>query len=206
MIEIILDNINNSEVNVADLPITKIEWIEVCPLFEEDFYNTLMEMPNDKRAELLVEKMNDDRIVQMLFSKFGTFGLRSNVIRSIYAFGQTHGIGYTLKPHVDSYPRVFNMVFHFAEDDNTPEAGTAVYDIKNFETKEYETYATANYLRNSCTILCLNTHSWHGVDMLMKDIKRDSVVLVFSAEEWNENQMHYADWKPGVTVNYEKVY
>jgi len=200
-----INNIINSDVSIADLDITKIEWIEVCPLFEEDFYNELMSMPNSKRAEVLVEKMNDKRIVDILFSKFGKFGLRSTVIRSIYAFGQTHGIGYTLKPHVDSYPRVFNMVFHFTEDDEVPEAGTAIYDIKSLGKKEYETYATAKYLKNSCTILCLNSDSWHGVDMLMKDIKRDSVVLVFSAEEWNESQMHYADWKPGVTVNYEKV-
>lgn len=205
MIEKIVNLIEKSEVSVADLPITKVEWIEMFPLFEDHFYDELMAMPNEERAQVLVEKMNDERLVQMLFSKFGTFGLRSDVIRSIYAFGQTHGIGYTLKPHVDSYPRVFNMVFHFAEDDNVPEAGTAIYDVKNFETKEYETYATAKYLRNSCTILCLNTHSWHGVDMLMKDIKRDSVVVVFSAEEWNETQMHYADWKPGITVNYENV-
>lgn len=205
MIDNIVNRIEKSEVSVADLSITKIEWIELCSLFEEDFYNELIAMPNEERAHVLVEKMNDKRLVQMLFSKFGTFGLRSDVIRSIYAFGQTHGIGYTLKPHVDSYPRVFNMVFHFAVDDNAPEAGTAIYDIKNFETKEYKTYATAKYLRNSATVLCLNTHSWHGVDMLMKDIKRDSVVVVFSAEEWNENQIHYAEWKPGITVNYEKV-
>ena len=46
-----INNIINSDVSIADLDITKIEWLEVCPLFEEDFYNELMSMSNSKRAE-----------------------------------------------------------------------------------------------------------------------------------------------------------
>jgi hypothetical protein len=198
-------NINDTVIDSVSYDITNMQWLFVDPMFNEPTYEKLLEMDQEHRARQLVDMFNDDAIVQLLYKKFDTTEARSDTIKSIYAFWQTHHAGYTLKPHVDSYPRVFTVVVYFAKDNDTPEAGTAIYNIIDKDNKIYETVGIAPYHRNSGMIICPTSTSWHGVDMLKKDIDRESVVIVFSAEEWNEKQMHYATWKPGVTVDYKKV-
>jgi len=178
------------------------EYLCIKNLFPEDFYNELKSLSMQEASKRVHEVFINEGFVNLLFEKFNKSPKRSTLIKSIYAFWQQHGVGYTLKPHVDSFPRVFTMTVYLADNDNTPNAGTAVYDV-NRSTKEYKTIGMMPYLRNSCMIICpYDNLTWHGVDMLVDDIKRDSIVVVFSAQEWNETQMHYADWKPGVTVNY----
>lgn len=178
------------------------EYLCIKNLFPEDFYNELKSLSMQEASKQVHEVFINEDFVNLLFEKFNKSPKRSTLIKSIYAFWQQHGVGYTLKPHVDSFPRVFTMTVYLADNDNTPNAGTAVYDV-NRSTKEYKTIGMMPYLRNSCMIICpYDNLTWHGVDMLVDDIKRDSIVVVFSAQEWNETQMHYADWKPGVTVNY----
>lgn len=178
------------------------EYLCIKNLFPEDFYNELKSLSMQEASKRVHEVFINEDFVNLLFEKFNKSPKRSTLIKSIYAFWQQHGVGYTLKPHVDSFPRVFTMTVYLADNDNTPNAGTAVYDV-NRSTKEYKTIGMMPYLRNSCMIICpYDNLTWHGVDMLVDDIKRDSIVVVFSAQEWNETQMHYADWKPGVTVNY----
>ena len=178
------------------------EYLCIKNLFPEDFYNELKSLSMQEASKQVHEVFINEDFVNLLFEKFNKSPKRSTLIKSIYAFWQQHGVGYTLKPHVDSFPRVFAMTVYLADNDNTPNAGTAVYDV-NRSTKEYKTIGMMPYFRNSCMIICpYDNLTWHGVDMLVDDIKRDSIVVVFSAQEWNETQMHYADWKPGVTVNY----
>jgi hypothetical protein len=178
------------------------EYLCIKNLFPEDFYNELKSLSMQEASKRVHEVFINEDFVNLLFEKFNKSPKRSTLIKSIYAFWQQHGVGYTLKPHVDSFPRVFTMTVYLADNDNTPNAGTAVYDV-NRSTKEYKTIGMMPYLRNSCMIICpYDNLTWHGVDMLTDNIKRDSIVVVFSAQEWNETQMHYADWKPGVTVNY----
>jgi hypothetical protein len=178
------------------------EYLCIKNLFPEEFYAELKSLPMPEVSKKVHEVFVNEDFVKLLFEKFKASPKRSEVIKSIYAFWQSHGVGYTLKPHVDSFPRVFTMTVYLADNDDAPNAGTAVYEV-NSSTKEYKTVGMMPYLRNSCMIICpYEKLTWHGVDMLTDDISRDSVVVVFSAQEWNDKQMHYADWKPGVTVNY----
>ena len=106
------------------------------------------------------------------------------------------------------FPEGFNIASTATQPDGSlevmvPEAGTAVYEVDR-HTKQYKTIGMMPYLRNSCMIICpYDMLTWHGVNMLTEDLNRDSTVIVFSALEWNNKQMHYAEWKPGDTVNYE---
>jgi len=199
------DNIKNSAMIVENYETTKMEWLFIEPMISEEMYTELLSISGPDRAARLVDIFNDEEIIQLLYQKFANTEVRSDTIKSIYAFHQVHGAGYTLKPHVDSYPRVFTVVMYFAKDNDTPEAGTVVYNIIDIEKKEYETSGIAPFRRNSGMIISPTDSSWHGVDMLTKELERESVVLVFSAEPWNDSQMHYADWKPGVTVDYKKI-
>ncbi len=205
-----MENINLTLVQqhtVNSLRNTEIEfssyyYMTIKNLFPDDFYKLLKQTPIDKVDSIVHEVFCDAEFVNLLATKFKDAPRRSSHIKSVYAFWQRHNAGYTLKPHVDSYPRVFTMTVYLADNNETPEAGTVVYDV-NKETRTYKTVGLMPYLENSCMVICpYDEVTWHGVDMLEKDINRDSVVVVFSAEEWNEGQLHYATWKPGKTVDY----
>jgi len=201
-----LDNIQAHTVNALESTIVSespYQYVCIENLFPEDFYVKLKAMSLEDASRLIQQVFVNESFVKLLFEKFKQSPKRSNVIRSIYAFWQRHGLGYTLKPHVDSYPRVFTLTVYLADNNEVPEAGTAVYEVDR-HTKQYKTIGMMPYLRNSCMIICpYDMLTWHGVNMLTEDINRDSTVVVFSALEWNNEQMHYAEWKPGDTVNYE---
>lgn len=189
--------LNSSAVNTHGY-----EWISVVDLFPVDYYNYLDNLDNHSLSEQVLQVFDNPVFVELLFAKFANSKLRSNTISSIYTFWQVAGAGYSLKPHVDSYPRVFTMTLYFPENNDTPEAGTAIYDV-DYNTKQYKTLAVSPYIKNSCKIIApYDGVSWHGVNPIHKDIQRKSVVCVFSDQQWNSDQMHYADWKPGRTVNY----
>jgi len=193
-----VNSLRNTEIEFSDY-----YYMTIMDLFPEDFYQKLKSLDIKESQNIVHEIFCNKDFVTLLSEKFKSASRRSDTIKSVYAFWQRHTAGYTLKPHVDSYPRVFTMTVYLADNNDVPEAGTAVYRV-NKETKEYETIGMMPYLRNSCMVICpYDELTWHGVNMLEKDIDRDSVVVVFSAEEWNENQLHYADWKPGKTVDYE---
>lgn len=176
-------------------------WMHVTDFLPDEQYKKIAQA---RSAQALVDAYDDPAIVSALYEKFSGHNVRQSNIRSIYAFWQSSGAGYSLKPHEDSWPRVFTIVFYFAEDDSYPEAGTSIYEVDE-KQRTYRTVATAPYLPNSASIIAPETgKSWHGVDLIKRPVDRQSAVLVFSAEEWNSNQLHYADWKPGKTVNYER--
>lgn len=192
-----VNSLHNTEVEYNDF-----YYMTIKNLFPEEFYQKLKSIDITEVDKMVHEVFCNEEFVKLLAEKFKNAPRRSDHIKSVYAFWQRHTAGYTLKPHVDSYPRVFTMTVYLAENDDVPEAGTAVYSV-NKEVRSYETIGLMPYLRNSCMVICpYDELTWHGVNMLTTDINRDSVVVVFSAEEWNENQLHYATWKPGETVNY----
>jgi len=191
-----------ASLNATELTRSDFNYLMIHDLFPEDFYQQLKQLPVEETDEIVHSVFNHEPFVQALAHKFEDSPRRSDTIRSVYAFWQRAGAGYTLKPHVDSYPRVFTMTVYLADDNDTPEAGTAAYRVDR-STRTWETIGMMEYLRNSCMIISpYDDLTWHGVNLIEKDIVRDSVVLVYSAEEWNESQMHYANWKPGETVNY----
>lgn len=193
---------------VAALAATDIEkldyqYMTIKDLFPEEFYSQLTKLEMSEIAHIVCNVFANEDFAVALKQKFAESPIRSETIKSVYAFWQSHGTGYTLKPHVDSFPRVFTMTVYLAENDDHPEAGTSVYAVDT-NTREYETVGLMPYLRNSTMVICpYDMLTWHGVEMLEADIDRRSVVVVFSAQDWNKDQMHYAEWKPGVTVNYE---
>lgn len=178
------------------------EWISIVNLFPADYYNYLINLDNKDLSQEVLEVFDNEDFVKLLYRKFANSKKRSNTISSIYTFWQVAGSGYSLKPHVDSYPRVFTMTLYFPQDNNNPQAGTAIYDV-DYNTREYQTLAVSPFLKNSCKIIApYDDVTWHGVNLLHEDIQRKSVVCVFSDQEWNKQQLHYADWKPGRTVSY----
>ena len=187
----------------ATVQTTTMDFITVEDAFPEDFYQSLLDMPVQDTDNIAVEVFNDSRIVKLLYDKFASAPVRSDVIKSIYAFWQQSGCGYSLRPHVDGFPRVFTVIINLAENNNLPHIGTAIYDV-NLANNTYTTNTVAPYLRNSFSVIAPHDHTWHGVNLIKETVDRRSIVLVFSAQEWNEDQLHYADWKPGVTVNYGK--
>jgi len=191
-----------SRLQDTDVKYNTYQFMCIPDLFPEDFYNEIKNSKLEDASALVHSVFNSEEFTKELFRKFSDSPKRSETIRSIYSFHQSHGRGYTLKPHVDSYPRVFTMTVYLANDNKTPEAGTAVYSVDK-NTKQWKTIDMMPYLKNSCMIICpYDDLTWHGVNILEKDIDRDSIVVVFSAEKWNESQIHYAEWKPGKTVNY----
>lgn len=177
------------------------DWIYVTDLLPEDEYWRIRENQDSKR---MLELFDDPEIVRVLYDKFSNAKIRSEKISSIYSFWQTAGSGYSLKPHEDSYPRVFTMTYYFAENDQTPEAGTSVYRV-NKQDRTWETLATAPYVPNSAMIIAPYTDvTWHGVNLIEKDVDRQSCVVVYSDLEWTSEQLHYAEWKPGKNVNYTR--
>lgn len=178
------------------------EWIAIQDLFPNDVYEELMSSGLQEASEKILEIFDNPNFVKLLYDKFHNSPVRSDLISSIYTFWQQSGAGYSLKPHCDSYPRVFTMTVYLADDDDHPEAGTAIY-LVNEKTKYYKTMAVAPYLKNSCKIIApYDNLTWHGVNLIETDVNRKSVVTVFSDQEWDENQLHYATWKPGRTVKY----
>jgi len=178
------------------------EWVAIQNLFPDDVYQELMGCNLQTASEHILEIFDNPNFVKLLFEKFRDSPLRSDLISSIYTFWQRAGAGYSLKPHCDSYPRVFTMTVYLADDDSSPEAGTAIYSVDKF-TKKYETLAVAPFVRNSCKIIApYDNLTWHGVNLIKEPVDRKSVVTVFSDQEWDENQLHYATWKPGRTVKY----
>lgn len=177
-------------------------WLYIKDFLPEEHYKKIKETGGTGGSAMLVDVFDSPAIVSELYKKFGAWEIRSEAIKSIYSFWQWAGAGYSLKPHEDSFPRVFTMAYYFAQDDKCPEAGTAIYDV-DYVNKEYTTLTVAPYVPNSAIIFAPGTDStWHGVNVIEKQIDRQSAVLVFSAQEWDENQLHYAEWKPGRTVNY----
>ena len=190
---------------LTNTPIRKndYEWVYLENLFSEETYNQLLELDNQKLSEVMLEVFDNHEWIALLSQKFQNSPKRSDSIKSIYTFWQEAGAGYSLKPHEDSFPRVFTMTLYFPDNNDAPEAGTAIYRV-NTHNKDYETIAVAPFLRNSGKIIApYEGLTWHGVNLVEKDIRRRSVVVVFSAQEWNENQLHYSEWKPGRTVEYQ---
>lgn len=178
------------------------EWMHIRDIFPSDYYAKLKSEPLDKVQHMLVEDFNDDRVFKAVSDKFIDAPKNGDEIKSVYAFWQTHGKGYTLKPHEDGPSRLFTFTIYLADNDDYPDAGTAVYEV-NEETREYKTVGMMPYLMNSAMLIApFNKRTWHGVNMLTQDIKRDSVVLVFGNHAWNSGEVHYAKWKAGTTVSY----
>ena len=178
------------------------EWTSIEGIFPEDVFQRLLDGDPAETAAEMVDIFDNPAYVDALFKKFYNSPLRSQKISSIYAFPQSSGPGYTLKPHVDSYPRVFTMTVYLAPNNDYPGAGTAIYDVDR-NTRTWETLGTAPFLRNAAKVIApYDNLTWHGVDLITDPVERRSVVVVFSDQEWNENQLHYAEWKPGRTVEY----
>lgn len=193
-----IERIKNSQVSTTG----GYPWIHVTDLLPHDHYDEIAKTAGTAGSKMLVDVFDSPEIVKALYNKFSDWPVRTDEIKSIYAFWQSTGAGFSLKPHEDSWPRVFTFAYYFAQDDKCPEAGTAIYKVDP-DNKTYETLEVAPYLPNSATIFAPDTGAtWHGVNLIKEKIDRQSAVIVFSAEEWNENQLHYADWKPGRTVSY----
>jgi len=191
-----VDRLNNTELQHINF-----DWMSITELFPDDVYTQLSRMNNTNLSKSVLDIFDNENFVKALYNKF-TGPVRSDTISSIYTFWQLAGTGYSLNPHVDSYPRVFSMVLYFPENDDYPHVGTAIYEADP-QTKVYQTLEISPYIRNSCLIIApYENLTWHGVNMVKEDIQRRSVVCVFSDKEWNHNERYYADWKPGKNVNY----
>ena len=178
------------------------EWLYLEKLFSDQSYQQLIALDNQTLSETMLEVFDNPQWVSLLYKKFQNSPRRSEVIKSVYTFWQEAGSGYSLKPHEDSFPRVFTMTLYFPHDDSAPDAGTAIYRV-NTHTKDYETLAIAPFIPNSGKIIApYDGLTWHGVNLVQGDVNRRSVVVVFSAQEWNADQLHYSEWKPGRTVEY----
>lgn len=190
----VLQNTPNSSYN--------FEWCCMDNLFPEEDYERFRTQSLQQTSQDMLDIFDNEEFVKTLFEKFSNSKLRSDVISSIYTFHQVSGAGYSLKPHCDSYPRVFTMVVYLADDNDYPEYGTAIYSVDR-AARTYETVDMSPFVRNSAMIFPpYDNETWHGVNMNEQPLERKSIVVVFSAEEWNENQLHYAEWKPGRTVKY----
>lgn len=178
------------------------EWMHIRSIFPDDYFKLLKSIPLEEVQHMLVNDFNDIDVMSAVCEKFVDTPKNGDIIQSIYAFWQTHGAGYTLKPHEDGPSRIFTFTIYLPDNDDYPEAGTAIYEV-NEEIREYKTVGMMPYLMNSAMLICpFNKRTWHGVNMLTKPIKRDSIVLVFANHEWAEGKVHYADWKAGVNVNH----
>ena len=163
---------------------------------------TLKSTPLEKVQHMLVNDFNDRNVMSAVCEKFVNAPKNGDTIKSIYAFWQTHGTGYTLKPHEDGPSRIFTFTIYLPDNDEYPDAGTAIYEVDE-ANREYKTVGMMPYLMNSAMLIAPYTkRTWHGVNMLTKPIKRDSIVLVFANHEWAEGKVHYAKWKAGVNVNH----
>lgn len=178
------------------------EWFSIADIFPDDVFQRLLEQDANETAAEMLEIFDNPEFVAALFSKFYNSPLRSKKISSIYTFPQSSGAGYTLKPHVDSYPRVFTMTVYLAPNNDYASAGTAVYEADR-ATRTWRTLGTAPFLRNYAKVIApYDDLTWHGVDLITDPVERRSVVVVFSDQTWDESQLHYAEWKPGRTVEY----
>lgn len=182
---------------------THMHFMSIDNLFPDDFYKYVMTLELTEAQRLAHDILCDEHIVKTLYKKFVDAELRSDVIRSVYAFWQRSGAGYSLKPHVDSYPRVFTVIVNLADSNEHPNIGTAMYSVDD-QIKQYTTNAVAPYVMNSASVIAPNDHTWHGVNLIENPVDRKSIVVVFSAQEWNDDQIHYSEWKSGSTVNYVK--
>ena len=178
------------------------EWLHVSNLVPDEVYKQIKNTGGTEGSKMLLELFDDPDIVKALYSRWTD--TRSDTIQSIYTFWQRASAGYSLKPHEDGWPRVFTFAFYFPDNNDNPEAGTAIYEVDPI-TKQYNTVAVGSYEENSATIVAPNYGvSWHGVNLIENKINRESAVIVFSAEPWDEGQLHYADWKPGKNTNYAR--
>lgn len=178
------------------------EWMHIRKLFSKEYYQKLKSSSPKDIQNMLINDFNDTDVMNAVCEKFVDAPKNGDTIQSIYAFHQTHGMGYTLKPHEDGPSRIFTFTIYLADNDDYPEAGTAVYEVDE-ETREYKTVGMMPFLVNSAMLIAPYTkRTWHGVNMLTKDIERESVVLVFANHPWEEGKVHYANWKAGVNVNH----
>lgn len=178
------------------------EWMHINNIFPPEYFKQLKSLPLTEVQRMLVEDFNDPDVMKAVCTKFIDAPKNGDIIKSVYAFWQTHGTGYTLKPHEDGPSRIFTFTIYLPDNDDYPDAGTAVYEV-NEKTRDYKTVGMMPYLTNSAMLIAPCTkRTWHGVNMLTKPIKRDSIVLVFANHEWAPGKVHYADWKSGVNVDY----
>ena len=186
----------------TDVHSSPYEWMHIENIFPDEYFKLLKSTPLEEVQHMLVNEFNDPNIMNAVCKKFLDAPKNGDTIQGIYAFWQTHGTGYTLKPHEDGPSRIFTFTIYLPDNNDYPEAGTAIYEV-NEDTREYKTIDIVPYQMNSAMLIAPYNHrTWHGVDMLTKPIKRDSIVLVFANHEWKEGKVHYADWKAGVTVNH----
>lgn len=195
------DHIANA-INSTNINTSPYEWMHITNLFTDDYFKLLKSTSLEKVQHMLVDDFNDEKVMSAVCNKFSNSPKNGDTIKSIYAFWQTHGTGYTLKPHEDGPSRIFTFTIYLPDNDDYPEAGTAIYEVDE-EKREFNTVGMMPYVMNSAMLIAPYTkRTWHGVNMLTKPIKRDSIVLVFANHEWAEGKVHYADWKAGVNVNH----
>jgi len=186
----------------SNINILPYEWMHIENIFSDEYYKLLKSTPLEEVQKMLIDDFNDPDVFDTVIEKFTGAPLNGDTINSIYAFWQSHGKGYTLKPHEDGETRIFTFTIYLADNNDYPEAGTAVYEV-NENTKEYKTVSMIPYTMNSAMLIApCKKRTWHGVNMLEHNIKRDSIVLVFATHKWEPGQMHYADWKSGISVTH----
>ena len=190
---------------IHDTPVDRrggYPWLTVSDVVPPAEYERLRQTGGTEASQRLVDAFDDPRIVRQLYQSFSGEH-RPDPIRSIYAFWQRTGSGYSLKPHEDSWPRVFTVVMYFPEDDDYPLAGTSIYAVDE-DARTYSTVAVSPYQSNTMTIIAPVTGiTWHGVDLITRPVNRNSAVIVYSAQPWDRHQLHYASWKPGRNVDYD---
>ena len=181
-------------------------WLTVKDILPDDV-NQQIKSQNVMRlagGRMLVDVFDNPHVIRSLYKVFGEcdYPIRSDRIRSIYVQSQTTGPGHSLRPHEDAWPRVFTMIYYFPEDNSYPLAGTAIYEVDE-STRTYKTVATSPYQINTATIMVPCTgHGWHGVDLITRPVNRQSAVIVFDAEPWDENNQDYHHTPYGRTVDY----
>ena len=197
-IEHIVNCINNTELQHVNFDFLYLE-----NLFPDDFYSELINLTQTEWTPRVFPLFNNREVTSAFGEKFKNTPKRSNHVRGMYTFPATHSTGYTLKPHVDSYPKIMTLAIFLAKDRNHPESGTAIYDVSFKHGWSYNTVYTAPFLPNTGMIFCgMDDLTWHGVDMCKTDLVRNSVVIQWLAEPWAGNKYNNG-WQIGVDCDYE---
>ena len=96
--------------------------------------------------------------------------------------------GYQITPHTDAPWKMISLLFYLPADESGETHGTSLYVPKNHSKRckggphwpreEFDRIYTAPYIPNACFGFWKTDHSWHGVEKIQTEIRRD--VLLFN--------------------------
>jgi hypothetical protein len=92
---------------------------------------------------------------------------------------QKDKLGYTIKVHPDWVRKAITMQFYLPSDDSLRQYGTEIYRTKT------EKVRTLDFLPNTGYSFKVSHNTWHAVSPI-GNVVRDSMMLIYYFEEWEE--------------------